>query len=102
MKQSIHFYSDKNMGLFELKKLTVARQKGFTFNQINKLTKKFFSHRRYINISYNLKFQTPILRRHFFKTLSQNHDYIQTRCNDRNVPFHFACRRWYLYNIPQS
>ena len=34
--------SGKSIGLYDLnKKLTVARQRGFTFNQINKLTKKF-------------------------------------------------------------
>ena len=31
---------DKSMGLFELKKLTIAREIGFIFDQINKLTKK--------------------------------------------------------------
>ena len=35
--------SDKNKNLYELnKKLTFARQNGFNFNQINKLTMKFF------------------------------------------------------------
>ena len=35
--------SGKSMGLFELKKkLTVARQNGFKFNQINTLKMKFF------------------------------------------------------------
>ena len=35
----------KSMGLFELnKKLNVAKQNGFIFNQINKLAIKFFSH----------------------------------------------------------
>ena len=34
--------SDKYLGMFELnKKLTIARQRGFKFNQINKLTIKF-------------------------------------------------------------
>ena len=34
--------SDESMNLFELnRKLTVARQRGFIINQINKLTKKF-------------------------------------------------------------
>ena len=45
--------SGKSMKLFDLnKKLKVARQKLFIFNQINKLTKKFYSHLRYINISF--------------------------------------------------
>ena len=44
--------SGKSMKLFDLnKKLIVARQKIFLFNQINKLTKKFYSYLRYINIS---------------------------------------------------
>ena len=34
--------SDKNVGVYELnKKLTLARKRGFIFNQINKLTIKF-------------------------------------------------------------
>ena len=42
--------SGKSMGLFEInKKLTVARQNGFIFNQISKLTIEFYSHLRYIN-----------------------------------------------------
>ena len=28
------------------------------------------------------------------------HVYIQTPCNDRRNPFHFACRQWYSYNNP--
>ena len=43
----------------------------------------------------------PIMHRQFFRKLSQNPDYHQTHCNDLNNPFHFACRRWYLYNNPQ-
>ena len=27
-------------------------------------------------------------------------DYIQTHCNDRRNPFHFACRQWFSYNNP--
>ena len=37
------------------------------------------------------------MHRHFFEILSQNRDYVQTQCNNRNNPFHFACRKWYLY-----
>ena len=48
--------SGKSMNLYELnKKSTVARQNGFILNHINKLIKKFYSHLRYINISYYLK-----------------------------------------------
>ena len=31
----------------------------------------------------------------------RNLDYIQSFCNDRRNPFHFACRHWYLYDNPQ-
>ena len=89
----IRTISDESMNLFELnKKLTLARQRGFRFLQLNKLTIKFFSHQRYINISYYLKHRIPIMHRQFFKILSQNRDYVQTHCNDRNNPFHFACQ----------
>ena len=87
--------SDESMNLFELnKKLTLARQRGLRFLHINKLTIKFFSHLRYINICDYLKHRIPIMHRQFFKILSQNCDYVQTHCNDRNNPFHFACQTW--------
>ena len=87
--------SDESLGLYELNiKLTIARQRGFILNQINKLTIKIYSHHRYINISYYLKHRIPIMHRQFFKKLSQNCDYVQTHCNDRNNPFHFACQIW--------
>ena len=41
------------------------------------------------------------MHRHFFKKISQNHDYVQTQCNDLKNLFHFACRKWFLYNNPQ-
>ena len=41
------------------------------------------------------------MHRQFFKTLSQNPDYVKTHCNDRNNPFHFSNRKWYLYINPQ-
>ena len=28
-------------------------------------------------------------------------EFIENLCNDLNIPFHFACRQWYLYNNPQ-
>ena len=31
----------------------------------------------------------------------KNRDYIQTHCNDRRNPYHFACRQWFSYNNPQ-
>ena len=80
--------SDKNMGLFELsKKLTVARQRSFIFNQINKLTIKIFSNRSSINIHYYLKHRIPRCHRLFFRKISQNRDYIQTHSNDRRNPY---------------
>ena len=58
--------SDKNLGLYDLnKKLTPARQRGFIFNQINKLTIKKYSHQRYINIHYYLNHRIPIIHRPF-------------------------------------
>ena len=87
--------SDESLGFFELnKKLILARQRGFKFNQINKLTIKIYSHQRYINISYYLKHRIPIMHRQFFKILSKNRDYVKTHCNDRKNPFHFACQTW--------
>ena len=69
--------SDESMNLFELnEKLTLARQRGFRFLHINKLTIKIYSHQRYINIIYYLKHRIPIMHRQFFKTLSQNRDYV--------------------------
>ena len=83
------------MHLYELnKKLTVARERGFRFLHIYKLTIKIYSHQRYINISYYLKHRIPTMHRQFFKILSRNRDYVQTHCNDRNNPFHFACQTW--------
>ena len=87
--------SDESLDLYELNiKLTIARQRGFILIQINKLTVKIYSHQRYINISYYLKHRIPIMHRQFFKILSQNRDYVETHCNDRNNPFHFACQIW--------
>ena len=66
------------MNLYYLiKKLTVARQNGFMFNQINKLTEKFYSHLRYINLSYHLKSQIPMCHTQFFGVISQNRDYVE-------------------------
>ena len=83
------------------KKLKIAREKGFIFNQILKLTIKTYSNLSNINIQYYLKHRIPIMHRHFFKKISQNHENVQTHCNNLNNPFHFACRKWYLCNNPQ-
>ena len=76
--------SDKSMGMYELdKKLAIARENGFIFNQINKLTIKIYSNRSNINIHYHLRLGTPPLRRQFFIKISKNHNYIQTYCDNR-------------------
>ena len=94
--------SDKCMSMYELnKKLTVARGNGFIFNQINKLTIKIYSNLSHINIHYRLRLGAPPLHRQFFIKISRNHDFIQTYCNDRRNPFHFALRQWFSYNNPQ-
>ena len=90
------------MGLYEfVKKLTIARERIFKFNQINKLKIKILSTLSHINIHYFLKLRVPTMHRQFFRKLAQNPEYIQTCCNDRRNPFHFACRQWYSYNNPQ-
>ena len=87
--------SDESLGLYELNiKLTIARQRGFILNQINKLTIKIYSHQRYISISYYLKHRIPIMHRQFFKILSRNRNYVETHYTDRNNPFHVACQKW--------
>ena len=87
--------SDKNMNLYELnKKLTVARQNGFIFNQINELTIKSYSNLSHINIQYYHKHHIPIMHRHFFRIFSKNRDYVQTHCTDLKNSFHFACQKW--------
>ena len=97
--ESVNFtISDINMGMYELnQKLSIARKRGFKFNQINKLTIKIYSKLSNINIHYHLKLGAPPLHRHFFIKLLKNRDYIETHCNDINNPFHFACRQWYEY-----
>ena len=89
--------SDKNMGLYELnKKLKTARQRGFIFNQIHKITIKNYSSLSKINIMYYLKHQIPIMHRKFFRITSHNPNYIRNHCNDRNNLLHFACRKWMI------
>ena len=93
--------SDKRLNLYELnKKLTIARERGFNFNQINKLTIKIYSNLSNINIQYHLRLGASPLHRQFFIKISQNRDYIQTHCNNLRNTFHFACRQWYAYNNP--
>ena len=94
--------SDKVMGIYELnKEITIARERGFMFNQIYNFKIKIYSIISNKNIHYHLKLGVSPLYRQFFIKISQNHDYIQTFCNDRRNTFHFACRQWYSYNNPQ-
>ena len=87
------------MGLFELnKKLTVARQRSYLFNQINKLTIKIYSDLQSINICYYLKFRIPMCHRLIFRRISQNKEHIENFCSDLKNPFHFASRKWYSDN----
>ena len=89
------------MGLHELnKKLTSARGNGFIFNQRINFKMKVYSNLSHINIHYHLKLGSPPLHRQFFRKILHNHNYIQSHCNDRRNPFHFACRQWYSYNNP--
>ena len=82
------------------KKIKNARQKGYTFNQINNFKIKILSNLFHINIHYHLKLGASPLHRQFFRKIACNHDYIQTHCNDCRNPFHFACRQWYSYDNP--
>ena len=94
--------SNKCMGMFELnKKLAIARGNGYIFNQINNFKIKIYSNLSCINIHYHLRLGAPPLHRQFFMKLLKNRDYIQTHCNDRRNPFHFACRQWFSYNNPR-
>ena len=92
---------DKSLGIFELnKKLTLARERGFKFNQINKLTIKIYSNLSYINIRYYLKLRIPIMHRRLLIKLALNRDYIQNYCNNLNNPIQFGFYQWYKYNNP--
>ena len=58
--------SAKSMNLYELnKKLPVARQNDFIFNQINKLTIKIYGNLSHINVHFYPKHPIPIMHRHF-------------------------------------
>ena len=93
----IFLISDKSMGMYEL---TLAKQRGFKFDHINKLTIKIYSNLSNINIHYYLKHRIPLSQRLFFRRIAHNRDYIQTHCNDINNPFQFVCRQWYNFNNP--
>ena len=82
--ESVNFtISDKSMRMYELnKKLSLARERDFIFNQINIFKIKIYSNLSNINIHYHLRLGAPPLHRHFFRLLSRNRDYIQSHCND--------------------
>ena len=91
--------SDKSIDMYESnKKVAIARERNFIFNQINKLTIKIYSNLQSINICYFLKHRIPICYRLFFRRISINKEYIENFCNDSNNPFQFACTKWYLDN----
>ena len=93
--------SDKCMELFELnKKIELAKQRGFKFNHINKLTIKIYSNLSNIIIHYYLKRRIPMGQRLFFRRIAKNRDYIQTHCIDLRNSFHFAFSQWHSYNNP--
>ena len=100
--ESVNFtISGKSWYMYELnKKLTIARENGFIFNRINKLTIKIYSNISHINIHYHLRLGAPPMHRQFFIKISKNKEYIQTYCNDRRNTFHFALRQWFSYNNP--
>ena len=85
--------------MYELnKKLTIARERAFIFNQIKKLTIKNYSNLQSINIRYFLKHGIPMCYRLFFRRISKNKEYIENFCDDSSNLFQFACRKWYLDN----
>ena len=46
---------------------------------MRKLTIKFNSYLRYINISYYLKFQKPMCHRQFLRVIPQKRDYVEKK-----------------------
>ena len=91
-KETVNFtISDKTMGMYEVnKKLAIARERGFNFSQISKLTKKIYSNLQSMNICYYLKHRIPMCHRLFFRRISQSKQYIENFCNDINNLFPFC------------
>ena len=81
--ESVNFkIFDKSMDMYELnKKLTLARERGFKFNQINKFTIKFYTRLSQKYIYRYLKFPRPILVRQILKIMCRNPDTNQTISN---------------------
>ena len=87
------------MGMYELnKKLAIARERVFKFNQIIERTIKINSNLQSIIICYYLKHRIPMCHRLIFRRISQSKEYIENVCKDISNLFHFACRKWYLAN----
>ena len=75
--------SGKKMNLYDLNnKFKIARERGFIFNHINRVTIKCYSHQRHINISFCLKSPIPMCHSHFFRVISRYRDYVDLFCND--------------------
>ena len=74
--------SDKFLTMNELNKnLSIARQRGYIFNKINKLTKKFYDHLSQTNIHNYYKIKCPLLIRQILKIISRDPDSIQKFSN---------------------
>ena len=56
------------------KNIKNARNNGFIFNEIVKLTIKIYSTLSRMNICYYLKFQIPLMHRKIFRIISQNQE----------------------------
>ena len=65
--------SDEGLVLYEInKKLKLDRQRGFIFDQINKLTIKIYSNLQSINLCYHSKQRIPMCHSRFFRRILQN------------------------------
>ena len=89
-KTSISIYIKKMLNLLNFFIMVVALFRISTLLTFLKV--KIYSNLSHINIHYHLKLGTPPLYYQFLKRISHNPEYIQTFCNDRRNPFHFACR----------
>ena len=113
LEYKINFTSKRNNGLHNLQtiniavdsyelneKLKIARRNGFKFNQMNKLTMKFYSRQSDKTIRYYLKPRILLIHRQFHRKIAQNKEYIESFRNESSNPFQYACREWFYYNIP--
>ena len=81
--------SDEYLTMNEIiKKLTIARERGYIFNKINRLTIKFYDKLSQTNIHYYYKFRCPLLIRQILKIISRDPESIQKFSNIyHNVEF---------------